>query len=97
MGHVLICRSCGARLTLDLAINEQELANVGMLERRCGPCARDTIWGLAQDYRKVNRRHGERRGVVRRALSAAPPPSGERRHVLDRRIGDMRRGQRRNR
>ena len=93
---VLICRTCGARLTVTLAVNEQELANVGMLERRCTACARDTTWGLLEDYRKRERRAGERRAVQRRARHASPPSSAsERRRTSDRRVGDMRRLQRR--
>jgi hypothetical protein len=94
MAQILICRSCGARVSLDLAVNEQELANVGMLERRCTACARQTTWGLAQDYRRIERRHGERRDAERRRAAAAKKES-ERRRGLDRRIGDMRRVQRR--
>ena len=97
MAQILICRNCGARIHADLASNEQELANVGMLERHCAPCGRDTTWGLAQDYRKVERRRGERRAVERRRMAAAAPHGSDRREVRDRRIGDMRRGQRRKR
>ena len=96
MSQILICRSCGARATAVLAVNEQELANVGMLERPCNACGRDTTWGLAQDYRRRDRRVRERRADERRGLRAALP-SSERRRGVDRRIGDMRKGQRRKR
>lgn len=96
MSQILICRSCGARATAALAVNEQELANVGMLERRCEACARDTSWGLAQDYRRRERRTRERRADERR-LARAVAPSGERRRGVDRRIGEMRKVQRRKR
>ena len=96
MSQILICRSCGARATAALAVNEQELANVGMLERRCDACARETSWGLAEDYRRHDRRARERRADERR-LARAAAPSGERRRGVDRRIGDMRTGQRRKR
>jgi hypothetical protein len=96
MSQILICRNCGARASAALAVNEQELANVGMLERHCGTCARDTTWGLAQDYRRRDRRVGERRAVERRSMRHAAP-SGERRRGVDRRIGDMRGTQRRKR
>jgi len=96
MSQILICRSCGARAAAVLAVNEQELANVGMLERQCGACARETTWGLAQDYRRRDRRVGERRAVERRRARAAGP-SGERRRGVERRIGDMRSTQRRKR
>ncbi len=74
MTTLLICRTCGTRAQAELASNEQELVNVGMLERSCTPCGKDTRWGLAQDYRRVQRRSTERRGMPARA-----PGSGERR------------------
>lgn len=97
MGQIVICRSCGARISVEMAVNEQELANVGMLERRCERCARQTTWGLAQDYRNKDRRRGERRDTQRRKAAVPSPSDAERRRGLDRRIGDMRRGQRRGR
>ncbi len=74
MAILLICRTCGNRAQAELATNERELANVGMLERSCTPCAKDTRWGLAQDYRRV-----ERRGTERRSVRAPAPGGGERR------------------
>jgi len=94
MSQILICRSCGARATAVLAVNEQELANVGMLERPCNACARETTWGLAQDYRRRDRRVRERRADERRRRRAAALTS-ERRRGVERRIGDMRKVQRR--
>ena len=74
MATLLICRTCGTRTQAELATNEKELANVGMLERTCARCAMDTRWGLAQDYRRV-----ERRSVERRHSRGAAPGGGERR------------------
>jgi hypothetical protein len=74
MATLLICRTCGTRAQAELATNERELANVGMLERACTPCRMDTRWGLAQDYRRV-----ERRGTERRSERATAPSGGERR------------------
>lgn len=74
MAALLICRTCGTRAQAELAMNEQDLANVGMLERPCAPCGKDSRWGLAQDYRRVQRRNSDRRGA-----RAAAPGSGERR------------------
>jgi hypothetical protein len=74
MATLLICRTCGTRTQAELASNEQELANVGMLERSCAPCGKGTRWGLAQDYRHAQRRNSERRKMPARA-----PGSGERR------------------
>ena len=74
MGTLLICRTCGTRTQATLATNEQDLVNVGMLERKCAPCGKDTRWGLAQDYRGAQRRSNERRSMRTPALG-----SGERR------------------
>jgi hypothetical protein len=74
MATLLICRTCGTRTQAELASNEQDLANVGMLERSCAPCGKGTRWGLAQDYRRVQRRAKERR-----SMRAAAPGGGERR------------------
>ena len=96
MSSILVCRNCGARsAALDLAVNQQELANVGMLERRCTRCARETPWGLAEDYRRKDRRASERRSTQRRAKTQAPPAQSDRRRGQDRRLGDLRRTQRR--
>ena len=74
MPTLLICRTCGTRAQSELATNERDLANVGMLERACTACGMDTRWGLAQDYRRV-----ERRGTERRSERAPAPGGGERR------------------
>ena len=74
MATLLICRTCGTRTQAELASNEQELANVGMLERSCAPCGKGTRWGLAQDYRRV-----QRRATERRSMRAAVPGGSERR------------------
>jgi hypothetical protein len=95
MPQILICRGCGARTTAVLAVNEQELANVGMLERHCSACARNTTWGRAEDYRRRERRAKERRASERRGRRAPAPSGREQRRGVDRRIGDMRKGQRR--
>ena len=74
MATLLICRTCGTRTQAELASNEQDLANVGMLERACAPCGKGTRWGLAQDYRMV-----QRRATERRRMRAAAPEGSERR------------------
>lgn len=98
MESVLICRTCGTRATMELATNEQELANVGMLERRCGRCGAVTTWGHVQDYRHRERRTADRRRSERRG--GAPHtahPGGERRSRGERRVGRIRKAQRRSR
>jgi hypothetical protein len=84
MSTVLICRTCGTRTGSQLATNELELVNVGMLERACDKCGRDTRWGLAQDYRRVQRRATERRATL------LPHAGPDRRHD-NRRTGAERR------
>ena len=79
MPTILICRTCGTRKQEELATNERELANVGMLERACKACGTDTRWGLAQDYRRVERRNADRR------RGRAPAPGGGERRGSDRR------------
>ena len=96
MSSVLVCRNCGARsAALDLAVNQQELANVGMLERRCARCGRETPWGLAEDYRKTERRTADRRALQRRVRAEHPPGGGERRRGQERRMRSARNAQRR--
>ena len=84
MSTILICRSCGIRASAELAVNQQELANVGMLELKCHRCDTQTRWGLAQDFRAGDRRRAERRASDRRAgrgrgHAAMECRSGERR------------------
>jgi hypothetical protein len=85
MATVLICRTCGTRVGGTLATNEQDLANVGMLERSCVKCSSVTRWGLAQDYRMVERRATDRR-------NQQLPFSGPERRRIERRTGGDRRG-----
>jgi hypothetical protein len=65
-------------------VNEQDLANVGMLERRCEKCGHVTRWGLAQDYRRKERRESDRR-------AGAAPFGGQERRRVQRRTGADRR------
>ncbi|GEM_PF-2531695 len=96
MIELLICRGCGARLGLDLAVHQKELADVGMLEQACGRCRTVTRWGLAADYRRRERRSKDRRGDDRRReIVLAPLVGRERRAGRDRRLGPVRRSERR--
>jgi len=92
---ILICRTCGGRQPSTLAVNEQELAAVGMLERSCAKCGTNAKWGLAEDYRKRERRTGERRRADRRRGAQAAPPARERRRARERRMGPIRKVERR--
>lgn len=85
MATLLICRTCGTRTQAELASNERDLVNVGMLERSCTPCGKDTRWGLAQDYRRVQRRATERRNM------RAAAPGGSERRGKERRSTERRR------
>lgn len=85
MPTVMICRTCGTRAGAQLASNEQDLVNVGMLERSCAKCGKVTAWGLAQDYRRVERRNVERRRM------RTPAPGGAERRAAERRKAERRR------
>lgn len=85
MASVMLCTACGARAATELGPNERELVSLGMLERRCKRCAKDTRWGLAEDYRQGDRRKAERRRGLGRW-------TGPERRKGDRRAGQDRRG-----
>ncbi len=96
MSTILICRSCGMRAAGELAVNQQELANVGMLELRCHHCGMMTRWGLAQDFRSGERRRLERRrGGERRIGRVRADSVVERRTGMERRRGAIRKSERR--
>jgi hypothetical protein len=95
MSTILICRSCGSRASADLAVNQQELANVGMLELRCHHCGAATRWGLAQDYRAGERRRVDRRSAQRRTGRGLLEGDSERRAGYERRRGPIRHAERR--
>lgn len=95
MPSILICRTCGSRATGELAINQQELATVGMLELRCHRCAAQTHWGLAEDFRAGERRRFERRRMDRRTGRGRLEGGVERRSGQDRRKGPIRGAERR--
>jgi len=95
MSTILICRSCGSRAAAELAVNQQELANVGMLELRCHRCDTATRWGLAQDYRSGERRRNDRRNGQRRTGRGLGENGMERRAGFERRRGPIRRSERR--
>jgi len=96
MIELLICRGCGTRLGLELAVHQKELADVGMLEQTCAHCRAVTRWGLAADYRRTERRSNDRRGDERRReIALAPLVGRERRGGRDRRFGAIRRTERR--
>jgi hypothetical protein len=84
MPSLILCTACGARTSAELAPNERDLVTVGMLERRCSRCSADTRWGLAEDYRRGERRQMERRRGIGR-WTGAERRKGERRSGGDRR------------
>lgn len=93
MRHLLICRACGTRAMDELASNQKELADVGMLERKCIQCNADTRWGLAQDYRRTDRRSADRRQSERRMTRGIA--HADERRSSERRSGPVRRAERR--
>lgn len=95
MSSILICRSCGSRASAELAVNQQELAGVGMLELKCHRCGILTRWGMAQDFRSGERRRAERRRSERRIGRTLQEGGIESRSGHERRRGPIRRGQRR--
>jgi len=94
MPTILICRSCGSRASAELALNQQELANVGMLELKCHRCGAPTLWGLAQDFRAGERRRIDRRAGDRRTGRTRSQDVVERRNS-ERRRGPIRHAERR--
>lgn len=94
MPTILICRNCRSRASADLAVNQQELANVGMLELKCHRCDTQTRWGLAQDFRAGERRRNDRRAGDRRTGRARTQDIMERRGS-ERRHGPVRKAERR--
>lgn len=95
MPTILICRSCGSRASAELAVNQQELANVGMLELKCHHCDASTRWGLAQDFRAGERRRSDRRARDRRTGRGRAKSGIELRTGSERRRGAIRKADRR--
>jgi hypothetical protein len=95
MTYLLICRTCGSRAAAELAVNQRELAEVGMLERGCFRCGTDTRWGRLEDYRRAERRHTERRAGERRSRGLPRAAEPERRTGFERRKGPIRLADRR--
>ncbi len=95
MSTILICRSCGSRASAELAVNQQELVNVGMLELKCHLCDTQTRWGLAADFRSGDRRNVDRRRGDRRTGRNRAESSMELRSGHERRRSAIRRAQRR--
>lgn len=95
-GHIIECRGCGRRHGLHLAVHQQELAQVGMLEQHCFGCAKIAMWQLVATARRDDRRAQERRDRDRRQQMLQAPLIGrERRASRDRRAGPIRKTQRR--
>ena len=87
MVNIIICRTCGDKAEAELANNQKELADVGMLELRCRRCGIISRWGLAENYRRVDRRTADRRRSAERRRQP--------RASADRRRGSIRRFERR--
>jgi hypothetical protein len=95
-GNIIECRGCGRRHALHLAAHQMELAQVGMLEQHCFGCARISLWQLVAARRRDERRRDERRRLERRQyLMQAPLLGRERRGGKERRLGPIRKVERR--
>jgi hypothetical protein len=57
----IVCRNCGHVETASVPADQQDVLTVGMLERRCPGCGRETRWGRKHDSRRKERRSRERR------------------------------------
>ena len=95
-GQVIECRSCGRRQPIHLAVNQVELAQVGMLEVHCFGCGKIARWQMVATRRRDERRATERRTIDRRQQMITAPLLGrERRAARDRRVGPIRKVERR--
>lgn len=90
-GQLIECHSCGRRQPIHLAVNQVELAQVGMLELPCLGCAKLARWQLVASRRRDERRELERRDQERRLQMVPAPLQGrERRGGRERRLGPIR-------
>lgn len=95
-GQLIECHSCGRRQPIHLAVNQVELAQVGMLELPCLGCAKLARWQLVATRRRDERRSNERRAHERRLqMMPAPLLARERRGGRERRTGPVRKVRRR--
>ena len=95
-GQLIECHSCGRRQPIHLAVNQVELAQVGMLEMPCLECAKVARWQLVATRRRDERRLDERRAQERRLqMMPAPLLGRERRGGKERRKGPVRKARRR--
>jgi hypothetical protein len=75
MQTAIICRNCGHADLLEVSTaEEQDLLTVGMFERACPACKRETRWGRGVELRRKERRFRERR----RSAKATPAPKDKR-------------------
>jgi len=65
----IVCRNCGYVDSAGVPADQQDALTVGMFERRCPGCRRETRWGRKSDSRRKERRARERRQAAATASS----------------------------
>jgi len=78
MATEIVCRNCGYLETVEVPVDQQDVLTVGMYERRCPGCNRETRWGRKQDFRRKERRSRDRRKAA--ALAPSERRSNQRRN-----------------
>ena len=94
-GQLIECHSCGRRQPIHLAVNQMELAQVGMLELHCFGCGKMARWQLVATRRRDERRAAERRSTERRMQMLPAPLKARERRGRERRTGPVRKTSRR--
>lgn len=79
MQTAIVCRNCGHADLLEASSAQQDLLTVGMLERPCPACKRETRWGRGLDLRRKERRFRDRRSRAEKAKAASERRNGDRR------------------
>lgn len=79
MQTAIVCRNCGHADLLEVSAQQQDLLTVGMFERACPACKRETRWGRGIDLRRKERRFTERRRASKPVTRAREHRAKERR------------------
>ena len=79
MQTAIVCRNCGHADLIEVTSAQQDLLTVGMFERSCPACKRETRWGRGLDLRRKERRFRDRRGRPEKAKASSERRNGDRR------------------
>lgn len=79
MQTAIVCRNCGHADLIEVTSAQQDLLTVGMYERPCPACKRETRWGRGVDLRRKERRFRDRRGGTEKAKASSERRNGDRR------------------